>query len=445
MAAWRRWKERQNEEVKSKDRIGNRNSEEDRKYPCFCFCSCSCSCPLLQLLPPPMKESPFQLHDLTPVSVIGYGKFSTVVRANTRRCNYAVKITPKTNTAEQLSKITPSSTTPTTVPNYQVELEILRRITPYNHPNIVHTETVFISYNMIYIVQELSIQGELTPTYFKSNNHVLSDMLSAIQFIHSLNIVHRDIKPANFLVFSSSVKLTDFDTCYTLTNNNKQDYTALYSKPIGTPIFLPPELIHPSSASASASSPASSSPFSTLRRKLRIRHQPTFYPFALDMWSLGATLYYLLYTTYPFHANNEFALQHEIATQTPHFPTVPSSTDLPLLQVIKSLLVKDPASRSTLTNVLHSLHITLPPVPENNSTLPLPLIDVGDTDLPAVDTDVPSQQLRIELPIFDSTESLPSPSSGSLKHSGKMNFRKFHRKNSNSTNIQTVNDYLDNL
>lgn len=379
-----------------------------------------------------MKEPPLQLCDLNPVSVIGYGKYSTVVHADTRRSTYAVKIIPKTNNDEQLSKIAPLSAVHTT-PDYNTEIHILRRITPYCHENIIQTAAIFVSLTTVYIVQELSIQGDLTPTYFRSNNKALVDILSAIHFLHSLNIVHRDIKPANFLIFPDAIKLTDFDTCYTLTNNDKQDNAALYMKPVGTPMFLPPELIQ-----LDFDSTTSNSTFSTLKRKLKTFHRPTHHPFALDMWSLGVTLYYLVYSSYPFNANNEFALQHEITTKSPNFPNHPLST------TIKSLLVKDAASRFTMTQLINSLHIKIPSLPQSIGSPPT-ITNVGNTDLPAVELNNSPHQLRIDLPIFDSTEQLPSPSSGSLKHSEKMNFRKFQRENSIKSNYNSVNDYLDNL
>jgi serine/threonine protein kinase len=260
----------------------------------------------------------------------------------------------------------------------------------------------------VYIVQELADLGELTPSLFKFSSNTtnvsiettitqhLLDMTSAIAFLHSLNIVHRDIKPSNFLVFTTDdnmgrrrIKLTDFDTCYTLTGDIEHDRHELFSKLIGTPLFLAPELLNPSSStttttnstrtsSAAATTTTKQNFFTkTFKWKKGKTHShplasssslPPYIPFALDLWSLGVSLHYLLYGTYPFYADNEYSLLHQISTTQ---PTTPSPNELsfaidtshPIFSIINGLLIKHPHQRLTLKQLLAMLHMLPPPPP----------------------------------------------------------------------------------
>lgn len=510
-----------------------------------------------------LTKGPVLLTDYKPVSVLGYGKFSTVIKVELQHEEYAVKIITKSDSINKINKILSISNK---ITNYDNEVRIIKKLSEYKHQNIVQYYAIYNSVSSIYIVQEISPFGEMTPSNFKyqqlsdSSIHQsietviknrIIDMVSAIYFLHSLKIIHRDIKPSNFLLFNNGkVKLTDFDTCYTLTSNAKDDRMSLYSKLIGTPLFLPPELLtqanhnfnnsnNSTSSIASSSSTSASSKLSNFTKKLRIfEKSPKFDPYPLDMWSLGATLYYLFYSSYPFYADNEFTLLHRIATQEPKFPEFQDLSfkidpDFKIVTIIENLLIKDPTKRFKVNDVLKTLNLAFPPSYEQSkSRIGVFVVDTGDCELDIPNEIVPSDsfnhpteiignmedfetasnQFKFQLPIFmakpqkpysKSTSSLPlkqlvthkkidsgtgteeykrmstytmpnpvisgdsmlpSPtqlrsiagsqsSNSSLKHSGKMNFKKFRQKNEDAENDQmgkdyrlyTMEDYFDRL
>lgn len=410
------------------------------------------------------------LSDYSPCQVLGYGKFSTAIKAKRKPDNLliAIKIISKSNSFAKINKILPiSSSSPT---NYDNEIEIITKLSIYNHPNIVKCLNIIISSLNVYIIQELSIYGELNPSIFKysiNNNHQsllsssiesiiiqnLIQILSSIEFLHSLNIIHRDIKPSNFLVFQNGqIKLTDFDTCYILTNNHQLDNEQLFSKLIGTPLFLPPELL---SSSNDENSSKINSNSNSKSKKISIKSNwskaikifdninknPSTSlindPFKLDLWSLGVTLYYLFYSIYPFYADNEFQLLHQIAIKEPLIPSINELSfkidpKCSIFIIINNLLIKNPQSRWSINKIYKTLHIQQQPIykPTNPPVLINKTIskDISISNLSSIinkssktkttkttsslspnnspDNIPTTQQFKFQLPIFMSPQNL---------------------------------------
>ena len=65
----------------------------------------------------------------------------------------------------------------------------------------------------------------------------IANMVAALEFVHSKNIIHRDIKPEN-LVFDSDgyLRTTDFGIARVLRPENHQDTS-------GTPGYMAPEVM----------------------------------------------------------------------------------------------------------------------------------------------------------------------------------------------------------
>ena len=146
-----------------------------------------------------------------------------------------------------------------------------------DHPNIVRIEEVYESANEIYIVQELCTGGDLfdrldeQPDYHYTEAQcakLVKQMLSALRYLHSKNIIHRDLKLENFLFSStrpdSELKMIDFGL------SKHFEVGQSLSDKVGTPYTVAPEIIRGS------------------------------YDEKSDMWSLGVITYLLLSGETPF-------------------------------------------------------------------------------------------------------------------------------------------------
>lgn len=98
---------------------------------------------------------------------------------------------------------------------FKKEFEIMTHL---KHPNLVRVfDFVTDSSNNCYIVMEY-VPGYPLGKILKENSiksidrlmNIIVQMLRALEFIHSRNIIYRDIKPDNILISGNNAKLTDF-------------------------------------------------------------------------------------------------------------------------------------------------------------------------------------------------------------------------------------------
>ncbi|XP_072547619.1 serine/threonine-protein kinase DCLK1b isoform X3 [Salminus brasiliensis] len=159
----------------------------------------------------------------------------------------------------------------------QNEVSILRRV---KHPNIVLLIEEMDTYSELYLVMELVKGGDLFDAITSTNKYterdasgMLYNLVSAIKYLHSLNVVHRDIKPENLLVYehqdgSKSLKLGDFGLATVVDG-------PLYTV-CGTPTYVAPEIITEAG-----------------------------YGLKVDIWAAGVITYILLCGFPPFRGSTE--------------------------------------------------------------------------------------------------------------------------------------------
>ncbi|QPG97620.1 hypothetical protein C2857_006623 [Epichloe festucae Fl1] len=149
---------------------------------------------------------------------------------------------------------------------------------------------------------------------FDQARSTFRDTVLGLEYLHYQGVVHRDIKPANLLwTRDHRVKISDFGVSYfgrpirdgeadddTVSESEAKDFDddLELAKTVGTPAFFAPELCYTDLDSG-------------LQPKVSEQ---------IDVWSLGVTLYCLIFARIPFLAEDEFQMFRKIATEDVHIP-----------------------------------------------------------------------------------------------------------------------------
>ena len=134
---------------------------------------------------------------------------------------------------------------PQAVQRFKREARAAKRL---SHPYIVRIHEFYESAGKKFLSMEyiegrdlksiLLESGRLSPAEVKK---YFSQMCSALQYAHELDIVHRDIKPANIMITTQgAIKITDFGIAKIL---KTEDVTRSSSMIMGTPLYMAPEQI----------------------------------------------------------------------------------------------------------------------------------------------------------------------------------------------------------
>ncbi len=215
-------------------------------------------------------ESPYELSkDLKFIKEIDHGAFGKVIHAlePLKNLDLAIKVINKIGAGTQVIK------------EMKEEISILKKI---NHDNIVKFYGYSETNNQLLIKMEYIKYGTLS-NWMKSNHKIseedasliLGKVLSAVEYLHSMQICHRDIKPENIMISKendlSSIKIIDFGL-------SAQQFNYLSNNEYcGTLLYMAPEQIE---------------------KKL--------YHFSVDIWSIGILMYMLLNNgKHPFYIKGD--------------------------------------------------------------------------------------------------------------------------------------------
>ena len=191
------------------------------------------------------------------------------------------------------------------------EVSILRNI---EHKNIVKLEDLKKTKKHYYIIMEYcnggSLKSNLEKYMNKYNNpfpekvvqHIMRQIVSAINYLHGLKIVHRDLKLDNILVkysceedkkslnlLNAEIKLVDFGFATHISN------VSLLKSAIGSPLNMDPRILKKFSSHAKC---------------------PQSYDEKADIWSLGTLCYQMLMGEYAFVGNSVQEISSKIEEGT---------------------------------------------------------------------------------------------------------------------------------
>lgn len=305
-----------------------------------------------------------KLNDYIMSDQIGSGSFSKVYHG------YDTKL--KRNVAIKRIKLKDLSRSSHTSAQLDREIAFMRQ---FNHNHILKLYEVLHdeSMNYAYLVIEYAKNGSLG-SYLNKNIHlsqktifsIMKQILSAIKFCHDKKIVHQDIKPSNILIDETGrAILADFGIGHSF-------HSA--AMVVGSPAFQAPECLSDTS-DCEEDEPIeipieNEDPYQEVTHKISPNlplpvpdskpskpsgsppdgHHSRFEPAKEDIWSLGVTLYQLLFNRLPFEGSNLYEIIKSIRSTELSFPP---DADQAIVELLKGMLSVDPSQRYTLEKVMN--------------------------------------------------------------------------------------------
>lgn len=198
---------------------------------------------------------------------LGRGGFGAVYQARRKKdgAQVAIKI-----------MLSQADATEDAVQRFKREMEVNRQL---EHPHIVRFIESGAHKGAFYFVMELCDGGSLMDLYNNNRGPLTPEQLmphalkalEGLAFAHSMGFVHRDLKPGNILIHRGVARVADFGMSKSFQMAGLSGMS-MTGKTAGTPVFMPPEQI----VNFKYVKPVS------------------------DVFSLGATMYFLLTGKFPF-------------------------------------------------------------------------------------------------------------------------------------------------
>ncbi|XP_074281906.1 putative serine/threonine protein kinase IRE [Silene latifolia] len=172
----------------------------------------------------------------------------------------------------------------------------------------------------------------------------IAEIVLALEYLHTLNVIHRDLKPDNLLIGPDGhIKLTDFGLSKVGLINSTND---LSGPSVGSSGFLGDE---------NPDSMLDQPPRREQRQKHAVVGTPDYlapeillgmgHGASADWWSVGVILFELLVGIPPFNAENPQQIFDNIMNHDIPWPKVPEEMSYEAYDLIRKLMMENPVQR----------------------------------------------------------------------------------------------------
>jgi serine/threonine protein kinase len=193
------------------------------------------------------------------------------------------------------------------------------------HQNIIKLYSVYEDDETINIILEYAKGGNLYQLIKDEKNgfseskafNYFIQVINAVYYLHSNNIIHRDIKPENILIGDDNkLKLCDFGWAKELTLENRSTFC-------GTMEYMAPEIVGSEN-----------------------------YDYSVDIWSLGILLYEMLFGHSPFNGKDTNNIILNIKSHELNYDDTNKKISNSCKDLIQKLLNMNPQKRLKIKDIL---------------------------------------------------------------------------------------------
>ena len=208
-----------------------------------------------------------------------------------------------------------------------------------NHPHVVKFDGYFEDSQRAYILLELCPNQTLKEMVKKRKKlheleaqFYMSQLVSGVKYIHTLNVIHRDLKLGNLFIGKSlELKIGDFGLAAKLDFAGERRRTVC-----GTPNYIAPEVLNSKVCGHS---------------------------FEADVWSIGVILYAMLVGKPPFETSNVKTTYRKIKANDYIIPA-DAGLSSEAKALIEEILVANPSNRPTLDTIMRHQFMTKNYIPK---------------------------------------------------------------------------------
>ena len=202
----------------------------------------------------------------------------------------------------------------------------------FHHPNILGVHEALFSQQSLtaYLVLEWARCGCLE-NYTKDDNlldldkiaTIFAQVIKGVMYLHHSGLAHKDIKPSNILLFEDgTAKISDFGIGHSFQSADEV---------VGTPAYQAPEVFGDDEETYEEDSEST-----------------IIDPVKEDVWSLGVSLYQVIFGRLPFSGGNEYEIARYARTSVLQYD---SSVPEDVVDLLQGMLNINPNNRFSMEEI----------------------------------------------------------------------------------------------